>query len=97
MPIEQYWSLAAYDRDTHALIKNVDRASRASNSTELKENADGSVDLYLGPKALASQESNWIPTDPARKFELMFRLYGPKKEFFDKKWALPDVEKVKAE
>jgi hypothetical protein len=97
VPIEQYWSLTAYDRDTHALIKNVDRASRASNSTELKENADGSVDLYLGPKALASQESNWIPTDPARKFELMFRLYGPKKEFFDKKWALPDVEKVKAE
>jgi len=25
----------------------------------------------------------------------MFRLYAPKKEFFDKKWVLPDVEKVK--
>jgi hypothetical protein len=22
----------------------------------------------------------------------MFRLYGPKKEFFDKIWVLPDVE-----
>jgi hypothetical protein len=33
-------------------------------------------------------------TDPSRKFELMFRLYGPKPEFFDKKWALPDVEKI---
>ncbi len=40
------------------------------------------------------QESNWIPTDPARKFEFMFRLYGPKKEFFDKVWKLPDVEKA---
>ena len=29
VPIEQYWSLTAYDRETHALIKNVDRASRA--------------------------------------------------------------------
>jgi hypothetical protein len=37
---------------------------------------------------------NWIPTDPARKFELMFRLYGPKKELFDKVWALPDVENI---
>jgi len=27
----------------------------------------------------------------------MFRLYGPKKEFFDKVWVLPDVEQVKAE
>jgi hypothetical protein len=93
VPIEQYWSLTAYDRDTHALIKNVDRASRASNSTDVKKNPDGSVDLYLGPKPPAGQETNWIPTDPARRFELMFRLYGPKKEFFDKVWALPDVER----
>jgi hypothetical protein len=94
VPIEQYWSLTAYDRDTHALIKNVDRASRASNNPEVKKNADGTVDLYVGAKALAGQESNWIPTDPTRKFEFMFRLYGPKKEFFDKVWKLPDVEKV---
>jgi hypothetical protein len=97
VPIEQYWSLTAYDRDTHALIKNVDRASRASNAADVKRNADGSVDLYVGPNAPAGQESNWIPTDPARKFELMFRLYGPKKEFFEKTWALPDVERIETE
>jgi hypothetical protein len=94
VPTEQYWSLTAYDRETHALIKNVTRASRASNAADVKKSADGSVDLYLGPKAPAGQETNWIPTDPARKFELMFRLYGPKPEFFEKKWALPDVEQV---
>jgi hypothetical protein len=96
VPVEQYWSLTAYDRDTHALIKNVDRASRASNNPEVKKNADGSVDLYVGSKAPAGEETNWIPTDPARKFELMFRLYGPKKELFDKVWALPDVEDISA-
>lgn len=94
VPIDQYWSLTAYDRETHALIKNVNRASRASNSAELKKNADGSVNLYLGPQAPNGQETNWIPTDPARRFELMFRLYGPKPEFFEKKWKLPDLEKV---
>ena len=97
VPIEQYWSLTAYDRETHALIKNVDRASRASNSAEVRKNADGSVDLYVAPKAPGGQEANWIPTDPARRFELMFRFYGPKKEFFEKVWALPDVEKVAGE
>jgi hypothetical protein len=96
-PVKQYWSLTAYDRETHALIKNVDRASRASNATEVKKNPDGTVDLYVGPKAHAGQEANWIPTDPARKFEFIFRLYGPKPEFFEKKWVLPDVEKIAAQ
>ena len=93
-PVEQYWSVTAYDRQTHALIKNVDRASRASNSAEVQKNADGSVDIYFGPKAPAGKESNWVPTDPARKFELMFRLYAPTKALFDKAWKLPDVEMV---
>jgi hypothetical protein len=92
VPIEQYWSLTAYDRDTHALIRNVYRASRASNAHDVKKNADGSVDLYIGARAPAGQDTNWIPTHPARKFELMFRLYGPKHEFFLKNWTLPDVE-----
>jgi hypothetical protein len=96
-PVEQYWSVTAYDRQTHALIKNVDRASRASNNTELQKNANGSVDLYFGPKAPAGKESNWVPTDPARKFELMFRLYAPTKALFDGGWKLPDVEKIAAQ
>src|SRR5690606_17579502 len=75
VPVEQYWSVTAYDRETHALIKNMDRASRASNAAELQKNADGSVDIFFGPKAPAGKETNWVATDPARGFELMFRLY----------------------
>jgi hypothetical protein len=97
VPVEQYWSLTAYDRQTHALIKNMPRASRASNASDVQKNADGSVDIYIGPKAPVGKEANWVPTDPARKFELMFRLYAPTKDFFDKKWALPDVEKFAAQ
>ena len=95
-PVEQYWSVTAYDRQTHALIKKMPRASRASNAADVQKNADGSVDIYFGPKAPAGKESNWVPTDPPRGFELMFRVYGPTKEFFEKKWVLPDVEKVAA-
>jgi len=25
---------------------------------------------------------------------VLFRLYGPEKSFFEKKWILPDIEKV---
>jgi hypothetical protein len=93
-PVQQYWSVTAYDRETHALIKGMDRASRASNAADLEKNADGSVDVWFGPKAPDGKESNWIPTDPNRRFELMFRLYGPTKALFDKAWTLPDVEKA---
>lgn len=95
-PVEQYWSITAYDRQTHALIKNVARASRSSQIPDLQKNADGSIDLFFGPAAPAGKEANWVPTDPARKFELMARFYGPKQEFFEKKWILPDAEKMGA-
>jgi hypothetical protein len=93
-PVEQYWSVTAYDRETHALIRNMPRASRASNGGELVRNSDGSTDVYFGPKAPAGKESNFVPTDPARPFELMFRLYAPTKPLFEKTWRLPDVELV---
>jgi hypothetical protein len=97
VPVDQYWSVTAYDRKTHALIKGMPHASRASNVSDIAKNADGSVDIYFGPKPPDGKESNWVPTDPERKFELMARFYGPKKKFFDKVWKLPDVEKLSAE
>lgn len=93
-PVKQYWSLTAYDRELHTLIKGVNRASRSSQIPELQKNPDGSIDIYLGSKAPEGKESNWIPTDPNRKFELMFRFYGPTPALFQKSWVLPDVEKM---
>ncbi len=93
-PVEQYWSVTAYDRQTHALIRGMPRASRSSQIPEMQKNADGSLEVYFGPKPPAGKETNWVPTDPSRKFELMFRAYAPTKALFDKSWVLPDVEKV---
>jgi Protein of unknown function (DUF1214) len=94
-PVEQHWSVTAYDRETHALIKGMNRAGRASNAADLQKNADGSVDVWFGPKVPQGKKSNWVPTDPNRRFELMFRFYAPTKALFDKAWTLPDVEKAK--
>jgi hypothetical protein len=91
-PVTLYWSATAYDRNTHALIRNMQWPSRSSLTTGLQKNADGSVDIYFGPKAPAGKDSNWVPTDPNGKFEVLFRLYGPQKPFFDKTWKLPDIE-----
>jgi len=94
VPVRQYWSATAYDRATHGLIRDVNRASRSSQIPELQTNADGSVDVFFGPAAPAGKESNWVPTKADRGFEVLFRFYGPEKSLFEKKWKLPDVEKV---
>jgi hypothetical protein len=93
-PVTQYWSATVYDRDTHALVRNMQRASQSSQNPEVQKNADGSVDIYFGPKAPAGKESNWVPTDANGKFEVLFRLYGPEKPLFDKTWKLPDIERM---
>ncbi|MEN2399302.1 DUF1254 domain-containing protein [Flavobacterium sp. MC2016-06] len=95
VPIEQYWSVTVYNRKTHTLVRNMSRASRSSQIPELVKNDDSSVDIYFGSKAPEGKESNWIPTDSKGNFELMFRLYAPKKEFLKKVWILPDVEEIK--
>jgi hypothetical protein len=94
-PVRLYWSATVYDRATHALIRNLPRPSRSSQAPGLQKNADGSVDIYFGPKAPAGKESNWVPTSAGGDFEVLFRFYGPEKPLFDKTWKLPDVEKVK--
>jgi hypothetical protein len=93
-PVRQYWSATAYDRATHALIRNVAHAGRSSQSRGLQESADGSVELYFGPKAPAGKERNWVQTSVDGRFEVLFRFYGPEEPLFEKTWVLPDIEEV---
>ena len=93
VPARQYWSATAYDRRTHALIRDMPWPSRSSDTPGLQANPDGSVDLWFGPKPPAGGNSNWVPTSADGGFEIMFRFYGPEPALFDKSWRLPDVER----
>ena len=94
-PVKLYWSATAYDRATHALIREMKWSNRGSNTPGLAKNADGSVDLYFAPAAPAGKASNWVPTSAKGKFEVLFRFYGPEKPLFDKTWQLADLEEVR--
>jgi hypothetical protein len=95
-PVKQFWSLTLYDVDTRALIQNQEQqADRSSRQPDLVKNADGSVDLYVGPKAPAGFEKNWIPSVPGKAWFPYFRLYGPTEAHFNRTWVLPDFVKVK--
>lgn len=54
--------------------------------------ADGSVDLYFGPKAPEGRESSWLSTDPNRRFVLLARFYGAEPALFDGSFGLNNVE-----
>jgi hypothetical protein len=94
VPVTQYWSMAVYNRDTHAFIRNSQWVGRSSQTPGLQKNVDGSVDIYFGPTYPANGESNWIPTDPNGRFEVLARFYGPQKPLFEKTWKLMDIEKT---
>jgi hypothetical protein len=91
-PPKQYWSVTVYDRTLHTLLRDVKRASRASNAADMQKNDDGSVDVYFGHEPPPGKESNWVPTKPGQGFEFIFRLYAPTEALFEKTWKLPDVE-----
>ncbi len=93
-PAKAFWSTTVYDVSTRCLIDNKQQLADRSSRMDLLVNDDGSVDIYYGPTAPAGKEQNWIPTVPGRSWFTYFRLYGPKKEYFERSWVLPDIEKV---
>jgi hypothetical protein len=96
-PVDGFWSLTMYNGDYFFVDNPLNRYTLSARDA-LKENADGSVDLYIqhenpGPE----KESNWLPA-PNDKFILMLRLYWPKEtppSLLDGTWKIPAVEMQK--
>ena len=59
------------------------------------QNADGSTDLYLGPKAPQGKEKNWLATVSGRGYFAILRLYGPTEPALTKTWKPGDVARMK--
>ena len=94
-PVAQFWSFTVYDNETRCFVDTGVQPDRSSRDN-IVTNADGSVDLYFGPKAPAGKpETNWIKTIPGKGWFTYFRLYGPTQPYFDRSWVLPDIELIK--
>jgi hypothetical protein len=95
VPVREFWSITVYSLKTSSFFLNSTRLTLGSLDKELRKNADGSVDIYIGPKPPKGKESNWLYTPAGQKWFPWFRVYGPEKAIFDKSWKLPDIEKIK--
>ncbi len=96
VPAKNFWSVVAYDPQTRSELQTIQPFPSKNNLRDpLVENADGSVDLYFGPKAPEGKEANWIATVPSKGWFACLRLYGPLEPWFDKTWRPGEVELVK--
>jgi hypothetical protein len=94
VPVREFWSVTVYDLETSSFFFNSTRLTLGSLDKDLQKNADGSVDIYVGPKPPAGKDANWLYTPAGKKWFPWVRLYGPEKAILDKSWKLPDIEMI---
>jgi hypothetical protein len=82
---KDFWSVIVYDNQTRSMLQTDQQGpSISSQNKGVKANADGSVDVYFGPKAPEGEENNWIQTIPKKGWCMILRLYGPLEPWFDR-------------
>jgi hypothetical protein len=92
-PVKAFWSLTLYN-DKQAFVENPLNRYAIGDRDKLKFNPDGSLDLYIQHASPdKDKESNWLPA-PQDSFNLIMRLYWPKKPVLDGTWAPPPVKRV---
>ena len=96
VPAKDFWSFTLYDNQTRSMLQTDQKFPGIdSNKSDLQKNADGSVDIYVGPVAPEGMESNWMQSAPGKGWNTVLRLYGPLEPWFDKTWRPGDFELVK--
>jgi hypothetical protein len=95
-PVDAFWSITMYNGDTQLLVDNPLGRYLINSSMlpDLKQNEKGEIVLYLQRRSPGPElESNWLPAPDARMAVVM-RLYLPKPEVLDGRWAAPVIEKL---
>lgn len=95
IPAANFWSVTLYEAENASGLANGQPFPSLGSRDKPVQNADGSTDVYLGPKAPDGQQANWLATVPGRGYFAILRLYGPTEAAIDKSWKPGDIEKVK--
>ena len=94
VPAKDFWSFTLYDNQTRSMLQTDQQFPGVDSLGDVKANADGSYDIFFGPKAPKGFEQNWIQTVPGKAWNTIFRLYGPLEPFYDQSWKPSNPELV---
>ena len=92
--IDAFWSLTVYDQNGHHIANPIHRYA-IGDRDDLGYNQDGSLDLHIQPENPGTEkERNWLPSSPKGSLGMTMRLYSPRPEVIDGRWAPPAVKRV---
>jgi hypothetical protein len=92
-PAGAFWSLTMYAAEGFQVANPLNRFAIGDRDA-LKYNADGSLDLTIQhDDPGAEKQANWLPSPAGGPLGLTLRLYAPKPEALDGRWAPPPVRK----
>jgi hypothetical protein len=94
IPAANFWSLTLYEAENASGLANGQPFPSLGSRDKPTQNADGSTDLYLGPKAPDGKQGNWLATVPGKGYFAILRLYSPTEAAIDKSWKPGDIEKI---
>ncbi len=94
IPAANFWSVTLYEAENASGLANGQPFPSLGSRDKPVQNADGSTDLYLGPKAPDGKASNWLATVPGKGYFAILRLYSPTQPAIDKSWKPDDIEKA---
>jgi len=95
IPAANFWSVTLYEAENASGLANGRPFPSLGSRDKPEQNADGSTDIYLGPKAPKGKEANWNATVPGKGYFVILRLYGPTEAAINKSWKPGDIERVK--
>ena len=94
-PVNNFWALTLYDNQTRSQLQTSQLFPTVGSQTKgIRKNADGSYDIYFGPKPPKGFENNWLETVPGKGWFVALRMYGPLQAWIDKTWRPGEIERV---
>ena len=94
-PAKDFWALTIYDNQTRSQLQTNQQFPTVGSQTDgIRNNDDGSYDIYFGPTAPKGFENNWLETIPGKGWFVALRLYGPLEPWIEKTWRPGEIELV---
>ncbi len=92
-PVKGFWSLTMYDAEMYLAETPIGRYA-IGDRDELRLNEDGSLDILIQHEPPAEERrSNWLPA-PSGRFDMVLRLYWPRREALTGDWVPAAVTRV---